>query len=148
MWAAGEWYNDGGKQFSVSVRNRRSRRQDGRATVAIHSRHTGSIVTRFPPQLRYLSADCSHYQAVASLPNELARPLLEQAIRERWNNVLRIEKKRVAGYHRPLSGGDVVDDLQALIRATPTAAFRSGGWLPLVLILAMALPDPKTDHGR
>ena len=54
---------------------------------------------------------------MASLPKELARPLLERAIRERWSvNRLRIEKKRAAGYRLPLVGGDVVDDVDTLIR--------------------------------
>ena len=60
---------------SVSVRNRLVTTAEWQG----YSRNTlktyGSIVTRFPPQLRYLNADCSHYQAVASLPNELAMPL-------------------------------------------------------------------------
>ena len=76
-----------------------------------------SITRKFTPELRYLNADCSHYQTVAPLPIELAMPLLEQAIRERWTiNRLRIEKKRLAGYRLPLVGGDVVDDIEAPIR--------------------------------
>ena len=76
-----------------------------------------SIARAFPAELRYLNADCSHYQTVASLPKELAMALLEQAIRERWTiNRLRIEKKRAIGYRLPLVGGDVVDDLATLIR--------------------------------
>jgi hypothetical protein len=75
MWAAGEWYNDGGKQFGVSARNRLVTTPGWQGYNRDTLKTYGSIVTLFPPQLRYLNADCSHYQAVASLPNELAMPL-------------------------------------------------------------------------
>ena len=115
MWEAGEWDIDAREQFSVSAINRLVT-QPGWEGYS-HEETYASITRKFTPELRYLNADCSHYQTVAPLPIELAMPLLEQAIRERWTiNRLRIEKKRLAGYRLPLVGGDVVDDIEALIR--------------------------------
>ena len=117
MWDGGEWYIDARAQFGVTAINRLVT-QPGWEGYSRDTLETyASIARAFPAELRYLNADCSHYQTVASLPKELAMALLEQAIRERWTiNRLRIEKKRAIGYRLPLVGGDVVDDLATLIR--------------------------------
>ncbi len=117
MWHGGEWYIDAREQFGVTAINRLVMRPGWKGYSSDTLKTYASIVRSFPPELRYLNADCSHYQTVAPLPIELAMPLLEQAIRERWTiNRLRIEKKRAIGYRLPLVGGDVVDDLATLIR--------------------------------
>jgi N6-adenosine-specific RNA methylase IME4 len=117
MWDGGEWYIDARAQFGVTAINRLVTGPGWTGYSHDTLKTYASIVRNFPPELRYLNADCSHYQTVAPLPKELAMPLLEQAIRERWTiNRLRIEKKRVAGYRLPLVGGDVVDDVDTLIR--------------------------------
>ena len=78
----------------------------------------GRVARRFPPRCRYLHhCDISHHQEVAMLPDELARPLLEQAEREHWIvNRLRIEVRRLR-FREPLVGGDMFSTLEALIRA-------------------------------
>jgi hypothetical protein len=117
MWDGGQWYIDAREQFGVTAINRLVTRPGWKGYSSDTLKTYASIVRSFPPELRYLNADCSHYQTVAPLPKELAMPLLEQAIRERWTiNRLRIEKKRAIGYRLPLVGGDVVDDLATLIR--------------------------------
>ena len=117
MWDAGDWWNTGGKQFGVTARNRLVTQQGWKGYSRDTLKTYGSIAKRFPKPLKYLNADCAHFQTVAPLSDALALPLLERAIHGRWTiNRLRIEKKRATGYRRPLTGGDVVDDLATLIR--------------------------------
>ena len=117
MWDAGGWYNNSRAQFGISTINRLVTRPGWQGYSFETLETYASIERNWPKELRYLNADCSHYQTVASLPKEIALPLLEQAIRERWTvNRLRIEKKRIGGFRLPLNGGDVVDDLETLIR--------------------------------
>ena len=117
MWDSGLWYIDARAQFGVTAIYRLVTTPGWEGYSHETLKTYASIVRNTPPELKYLNADCSHYQTVASLPKELAIPLLEQAIRERWTvNRLRIEKKRAIGYRLPLVGGDVVDDLATLIR--------------------------------
>ena len=117
MWDAGGWYNDARAQFGVTAINRLVTQPGWQGYSRDTLQTYASIVRNWLTQLTYLNADCSHYQTVASLPKELAMPLLEQCIRERWTvNRLRIEKKRIAGYRLPLVGGDVEDDVDTLIR--------------------------------
>ena len=103
MWDGGEVEFDARAQFGVTAINRLVT-QPGWEGYSRDTLETyASIARAFPAELRYLNADCSHYQTVASLPKELAMALLEQAIRERWTiNRLRIEKKRAIGYRLPL----------------------------------------------
>ena len=109
MWHAGDWWNAGGKQFGVTARNRLVTQQGWRGYSRDTLKTYGSIAKRFPRPLRYLNADCAHFQTVAPLSDALALPLLERAIHGRWTiNRLRIEKKRATGYRRPLTGGHVL----------------------------------------
>ena len=117
MWDAGDWLNAGGKQFGATARNRLVTQQGWKGYSRDALKTYGSIAKRFPKPLRYLNADCAHFQTVAPLSDALALPLLERAIHGRWTiNRLRIEKTRATGCRRPLTGGDVVDDLATLIR--------------------------------
>jgi N6-adenosine-specific RNA methylase IME4 len=116
MFAAGDAWNDGRRDFGVGVCNSVVSKHGWKGYARDTLKTYGSIAARFPEGLRYLNADFSHYQTVAPLPNELAIPLLEQAIRERWTvNRLRIAK-RVIHIDRSLIGGDVVADVATLIR--------------------------------
>jgi hypothetical protein len=55
-------------------------------------------------------------QQCASLPDDVALPLLRQAERENWNeNRMRIEVRRIRWF-RPIVGPDIVDDLPSLIK--------------------------------
>lgn len=162
MWDAGDWWNAGGKQFGVTARNRLVTQQGWKGYSRDTLKTYGSIAKRFPKPLRYLNADCAHFQTVAPLSDALALPLLERAIHGRWTiNRLRIEKKRATGYRRPLTGGDVVDDLATLIRDgrkfrailadPPWQIYRTVGkrgasdpyYPPMTMAEIAALPVPK-----
>ena len=113
-WHAGDWWNTGGLLFGV---------RDRKAAITTNwpglSHDTlkvyGHVARRFPKPLRRLNADPSHFQTVAPLTNDVAMPLLAQAVKENWSvNVLRNAVARIR-HARPVVGGDIVDDLSDLI---------------------------------
>lgn len=60
------------------------------------------IAERFPPELRHHNADATHYQTVATLPDELALSLLARAVDERWTvRDLRMDVRRVRFHSGP-----------------------------------------------
>ena len=88
--------------------------------------------------------------------------MLGRAINGRWTiNRLRIEKKRATGYRRPLTDGDVVDDLatligdgrkfRAILADPPWQIYRTVGkrgasdpyYPPMTVTEIAALPVPK-----
>jgi N6-adenosine-specific RNA methylase IME4 len=114
MFAIGDWWL-AGAEFGYGVRKQIVNSAGWRGPTYDSCRVAGTVAARFPTKLRRLNIGFVHHQAVRALPNELALPLLDQAIHEGWNqNKMRIEVARVRNA-RPLDGGDIVDNLQALI---------------------------------
>jgi N6-adenosine-specific RNA methylase IME4 len=114
-WIVADWWVDG-DDLPRGVRLAIVQAPDWTGPPYETCKQFGRIARRFPAGCRYRHLDIWHHQEVAMLPDELARPLLEEAEREHWIvNRLRIEVRRLR-FRQPLVGGDIFDTLEALIR--------------------------------
>lgn len=116
VWEIGDWYLRGRQQFGpgecrsiVEMPGWLGVKYD---TIKVYA----CVARRYTEELRYLNTSPSHYHSARSLPLDVSMPLLTRAANENWNlNKLRIAVRRIRWF-KPLTGGDVVDDLNDAVR--------------------------------
>jgi N6-adenosine-specific RNA methylase IME4 len=116
MWWIAEWWRDGQK-LGRGVAMRIVTAPDWKRPTYNTCRTALSVASRFPPECRHLhNLEFCHYQAVRSLPDETAWPLLHRASAERWSvDKLRQERRRrVNGYYAKTEG-DIFQTLAAVV---------------------------------
>ena len=115
-WEIGEWYRGGSQTFGPGECRRIVESPDWQGVKYDTAKVYACVVRRYPEEFRYLNTSLSHYHSARVLPLEQSIPLLTQAAAENWNlNKLRIAVRRIRWF-RPLTGGDVIDDLSDAIR--------------------------------
>ncbi len=116
VWEIGEWGLRGRQSFGPGECRRIIEAPGWRGVKYDTLKVYMCVARRYPREFKYLNTSPSHYHSARVLPLEQSIPLLTQAADENWNlNRLRIEVRRIRWF-KPLTGGDVVDDLNDAIR--------------------------------
>jgi hypothetical protein len=116
VWDISDWYRDGQKILGPGECRRIVEAQGWQGVKYDTIKVYACVGRRYPPEFRYLNTSPAHYHSARVLPLEQSIPLLTQAAAENWNlNKLRIAVRRIRWF-KPLTGGDVIDDLYAAIR--------------------------------
>jgi N6-adenosine-specific RNA methylase IME4 len=116
VWEISDWYLRGVKSFGPGECRRIIEAPGWQGVKYDTAKVYACVGRRYPEEFRYLNTSPSHYHAARVLPLVQSIPLLTQAAAENWNvNRLRIAVRRIRWF-KELSGGDIIDDLNAAIR--------------------------------
>ena len=117
MWWIAEWWREGQAKLPRGMAKRIVTAPDWKKPKYGTCRTALSVANRFPPESRRLDdLDFCHYQAVQSLPDHIAYPLLQRASAERWSvDHLRKERRRQSNGYYKKTDGNVYQTLPNLI---------------------------------